>query len=130
MSFGQRDYDRTKPEIDFPGETPPTELVVEDLIEGSGPAVEAGSRVQVHYVGVAWSTGEEFDASWNRGTPLPLTVGVGQVIAGWDQGLLGMKVGGRRKLTVPPQLAYGPAGGGHQLSGRTLIFVIDLLGVS
>ncbi|WP_367179893.1 FKBP-type peptidyl-prolyl cis-trans isomerase, partial [uncultured Micrococcus sp.] len=65
MSFGQRDYDRTKPEIDFPGDTPPEELVVEDLIEGSGPAVERGSRVQVHYVGVAWSTGEEFDASWN-----------------------------------------------------------------
>ena len=117
----------TKPEIDFPGETPPTELVVEDLIEGSGPAVEAGSRVQVHYVGVAWSTGEEFDASWNRGTPLPLTVGVGQVIAGWDQGLLGMKVGGRRRLTIPPELAYGPAGAGHRLSGKTLVFVIDLL---
>ena len=130
MSFGQRDYDRTKPEIDFPGETPPTELVVEDLIEGSGPAVEAGSRVQVHYVGVAWSTGEEFDASWNRGTPLPLTVGVGQVIAGWDQGLLGMKVGGRRRLEIPPHLGYGARGAGSAIGpNETLIFVCDLVGV-
>ena len=131
MSFGQRDYDRTKPEIDFPGENPPAELVVEDLIAGSGPAVEAGSRVQVHYVGVAWSTGEEFDASWNRGTPLPLTVGVGQVIAGWDQGMQRMRVGGRRKLTIPAHLAYGDQGAGGVIGpGETLIFVVDLVDVS
>ena len=103
---------------------------MEDLIEGSGPAVEAGSRVQVHYVGVAWSTGEEFDASWNRGTPLPLTVGVGQVIAGWDQGLLGMKVGGRRRLEIPPHLGYGARGAGSAIGpNETLIFVCDLVSV-
>ena len=128
MSFGQRDYDRTKPEIDFPGETPPTELVVEDLIEGSGPAVEAGSRVQVHYVGVAWSTGEEFDASWNRGEPLEFTAGVAQVIQGWDEGLLGMRVGGRRKIIIPPVLGYGERGAGASIGpNETLIFVVDLV---
>lgn len=130
MSFGQRDHDRTKPEIDFPGENPPTELVVEDLIQGSGPSVEAGSRVQVHYVGVSWSTGEEFDASWGRGAPLPLTVGVGQVIAGWDQGLLGMQVGGRRRLEIPPHLGYGARGAGSAIGpNETLIFVCDLVSV-
>ena len=130
MSFGQRDYDRTKPEIDFPGETPPTELVVEDLIEGSGPAVEAGSRVQVHYVGVAWSTGEEFDASWNRGAPLDFPLGAGRVIRGWDDGIAGMKVGGRRKLTIPPHLGYGARGAGGAIKpNETLVFVVDLLGV-
>ena len=122
--------DRTKPEIDFPGETPPTELVVEDLIEGSGPAVEAGSRVQVHYVGVAWSTGEEFDASWNRGQPLDFTVGIGQVIEGWDQGLLGMRVGGRRRLEIPSSMAYGERGAGGAIGpNEALIFVVDLVDV-
>ena len=130
MSFGQRDYDRTKPEIDFPGETPPTELVVEDLIEGSGPAVEAGSRVQVHYVGVAWSTGEEFDASWNRGEPLRFHLGVGQVIAGWDQGVQGMKVGGRRRLEIPASLAYGEYGAPPVIGpNEALVFVCDLVAV-
>lgn len=130
MSFGQRDYDRTKPEIDFPGETPPTELVVEDLIEGSGPAVEAGSRVQVHYVGVAWSTGEEFDASWNRGQTLDFTAGIGQVIQGWDQGLIGMQEGARRRFEIPPHLAYGEQGAGAAIGpNETLIFVVDLVRV-
>src|SRR5699024_9532634 len=90
MSFGQRNYDRTRPEIEFPGDTPPQELVIEDLAEGSGQAVQAGDRVSCHYLGVAWSTGAEFDASWNRGQPLDFQVGVGQVIKGWDDGLLGM----------------------------------------
>ena len=130
MSFGQRDYDRDRPEIEFPGDTPPTELVVEDLIEGSGPAVEAGSRVQVHYVGVAWSTGEEFDASWNRGQPLDFTVGIGQVIEGWDQGLLGMRVGGRRRLEIPSSMAYGERGAGGAIGpNEALIFVVDLVDV-
>ena len=101
------DPERTKPELDYPGDAPPTDLVIEDLIEGDGPAVEAGQTVTTHYVGWAFSTGEEFDASWNRGDPLSFRAGIGQVIRGWDQGLLGMKVGGRRKLTIPSHLAYG-----------------------
>ena len=130
MSFGQRNYDRTKPEVDFPGDTPPTELVVEDLIAGSGKAVEAGSRVQVHYVGVAWSTGEEFDASWNRGQTLDFTAGIGQVITGWDQGLIGMQEGARRRFEIPPHLAYGEQGAGAAIGpNETLIFVVDLVGV-
>lgn len=130
MSFGQRNYDRTRPEIDFPGDTPPKELVIEDLIEGSGRTVQAGDQVNCHYVGVAWSTGAEFDASWNRGTPLPFTVGVGQVIQGWDQGLLGMKPGGRRRLEIPPHLGYGETGAGTDIGpGETLIFVVDLVDV-
>ncbi|AKU16989.1 FKBP-type peptidyl-prolyl cis-trans isomerase [Luteipulveratus mongoliensis] len=118
----------TKPEIDFPGDNPPTELVVEDITEGDGPAAEAGHQIKAHYVGVAWSTGEEFDASWNRGTPLDFQVGVGQVIQGWDQGIVGMKVGGRRKLVIPPELGYGDHGAGAAIKGgETLIFVVDLV---
>jgi peptidylprolyl isomerase len=130
MSFGQREFDRTKPEIDFPGDEAPAELVIEDLIEGSGSEVKPGSTVSAHYVGVAHSTGEEFDASWNRGAPLDFRVGVGQVIQGWDEGLLGMKVGGRRKLTIPAHKAYGDRGAGAAIKpGETLIFVVDLMGV-
>ena len=130
MSFGQRNYDRSRPEIEFPGDTPPEDLVIEDLIEGSGPAVQAGDNVECHYVGVAWSTGAEFDASWNRGQPLPFTVGVGQVIKGWDDGLLGMRTGGRRRLEIPPHLAYGDSGAGAEIGpGETLIFVVDLVDV-
>ncbi|MCB4207511.1 FKBP-type peptidyl-prolyl cis-trans isomerase [Arthrobacter sp. UM1] len=130
MSFGQREFDRTKPEIDFPGEEAPSELVVEDIIEGTGTEAVAGKTVSAHYVGVAHSTGEEFDASWNRGAPLDFVVGVGQVIQGWDQGLLGMKVGGRRKITIPPHLAYGDRGAGSVIKpGETLIFVVDLMAV-
>ena len=100
MSFGQRKLDREKPEIDFPEGDVPTELVITDLIEGDGAEAKPGDTVSSHYVGVAWSTGEEFDASWGRGAPLDFRVGVGQVIQGWDQGLLGMKVGGRRRLEI------------------------------
>jgi peptidylprolyl isomerase len=124
-------FDRTKPEIDFPGDTPPTELVVEDQIEGDGAEAVAGSTVLTHYVGVAHSTGEEFDASWSRGEPLSFRLGVGQVIAGWDQGLQGMKVGGRRKIVIPPHLGYGDRGAGGAIKGgETLIFVVDLVDVS
>ncbi len=122
------DPNTTKPEIDFPGDTPPSELVVEDQWDGDGRAVESGDTIQAHYVGVAWSTGEEFDASWNRGAPLTFQAGVGQVIQGWDQGLLGMKVGGRRKITIPPRLGYGDQGAGGVIGpGETLIFVVDLV---
>lgn len=117
-----------KPEIDFPEGDVPTDLVIEDLWVGDGAEAEAGSNVSVHYVGVAFSTGEEFDASWNRGAPLPFTLGIGQVISGWDQGVQGMKVGGRRKLTIPAHLAYGDRGAGGAIKpGETLIFVCDLM---
>ena len=120
-----------KPEIDFPEGPAPTELEIVDLWEGDGPVATAGDTVSVHYVGVAYSTGEEFDASWYRGTPLQFQLGVGQVIAGWDQGVQGMKVGGRRRLTIPAHLAYGDrgAGGGTLAPGETLIFVCDLVAV-
>jgi peptidylprolyl isomerase len=99
-----------------------------DVWEGEGPVAKAGDTVKVHYVGVAYSTGEEFDASWNRGAPLEFRLGVGQVIAGWDQGVQGMKVGGRRQLVIPPGLAYGERGAGHSIApGETLIFVCDLV---
>ena len=130
MSFGQRNLDREKPEIDFPEGDAPTELVITDLIEGAGAEVVPGSRVLTHYVGVAFSTGEEFDASWNRGEPLPFQVGVGQVIRGGDEGLLGMKVGGRRRLEIPADMAYGDRGAGSVIKpGESLIFVVDLLDV-
>ena len=119
-----------KPEIEFFDPEPPTELVVTDLTEGDGTEATAGSTVSVHYVGVAHSTGEEFDASYNRGAPLDFRVGVGQVISGWDQGVQGMKVGGRRRLVIPPHLAYGDRGAGGVIKpGETLIFVVDLLDV-
>jgi peptidylprolyl isomerase len=119
-----------KPEIDFPGGEAPTTLQIRDIWEGDGAEAKAGDMVKVHYVGVAFSTGEEFDASWNRGTPLQFKLGVGQVIAGWDQGVQGMKVGGRRELIIPAHLAYGERGAGNAIApGETLIFVCDLMGV-
>ncbi|MCC5577944.1 MULTISPECIES: FKBP-type peptidyl-prolyl cis-trans isomerase [Microtetraspora] len=120
-----------KPEIDFPEGAPPADLEIVDLIEGDGPEAKPGHTVSVHYVGVAFSTGEEFDASWNRGAAFQFPLGGGRVIAGWDQGVAGMKVGGRRRLTIPPHLGYGDRGAGHAIRpGETLIFVVDLLGVS
>src|SRR3954465_16021595 len=119
-----------KPEIHFVDPEPPADLVVTDLSEGDGPEATAGTTVPVHYVGVAHSTGEEFDASYNRGEPLRFRLGVGQVISGWDQGVQGMKVGGRRRLVIPPHLAYGDRGAGGVIGpGETLIFVVDLVDV-
>lgn len=119
-----------RPEIDFPEGEAPTELIVEDLTVGDGAEAVAGSTVDAHYVGVAWSTGEEFDASWNRGSALSFPLGRGHVIAGWDQGIAGMKVGGRRRLVIPPNMAYGDRGAGGAIKpGETLIFVVDLVGV-
>jgi peptidylprolyl isomerase len=119
-----------KPEIEFFDPEPPTDLVVTDITAGDGAEATAGSTVEVHYVGVAHSTGEEFDASYNRGQPLSFRLGVGQVISGWDQGVTGMKVGGRRQLVIPPHLGYGDRGAGGVIGpGETLIFVVDLLGV-
>lgn len=119
-----------KPEVDPHFDDIPTDLLVIDLIEGDGTEATAGSAVSVHYVGVAHSTGEEFDASYNRGAPLQFKLGVGQVIAGWDNGVQGMKVGGRRRLVIPPHLGYGDRGAGGVIKpGETLIFVVDLLDV-
>ncbi|WP_418956113.1 FKBP-type peptidyl-prolyl cis-trans isomerase [Streptomyces tritici] len=119
-----------KPEVDFPGGEPPKDLEIKDIWEGDGPVAKAGDNVLVHYVGVSFDSGEEFDASWNRGAPLPFRLGVGQVIAGWDQGVQGMKVGGRRQLIIPPHLAYGDRGAGGKIGpGETLIFVCDLVSV-
>ena len=120
-----------KPEIEFPGAEAPADLVITDVTEGDGAEATSGSTVSVHYVGVAHSTGEEFDASYNRGTPLQFRIGVGQVIQGWDEGVEGMKVGGRRQLVIPPHLGYGDRGAGGVIKpGETLIFVVDLLEVS
>jgi len=117
-----------KPEVDFPGGEPPAELAITDIWQGDGAVAKAGDTVQVHYVGVAYSTGEEFDASWGRGAPLEFRLGAGRVIAGWDQGLQGMRVGGRRQLIIPPGLAYGDRGAGRAIApGETLIFVCDLV---
>lgn len=104
----------------------PLGLVVEDIVLGDGAEAQPGAEVEVHYLGVEFETGEEFDSSWSRGQTISFPLN--GLIAGWQEGIPGMKVGGRRKLICPPHMAYGPAGGGHFLSGKTLIFVIDLLG--
>jgi len=119
-----------KPEIDPHMGPTPTDLEVTEITEGDGKEATSGSTVSVHYVGVAHSTGEEFDASYNRGAPLDFRLGIGQVISGWDQGVQGMKVGGRRRLVIPPHLGYGDRGAGGVIApGETLIFVVDLLDV-
>ena len=119
-----------KPEVDFPGGEPPADLQIDDLVVGEGAEATPGRTAVVHYVGVAFSTGEEFDASWNRGSPFQFPLGGGKVIAGWDQGVQGMRVGGRRRLTIPPHLGYGERGAGAVIApGETLIFVVDLLDV-
>ena len=120
----------TKPEIDFPGDAAPTELVIEDITVGDGTEATVGSTISAHYVGVAHSTGEEFDSSWSRGEPLGFRLGVGQVIRGWDDGIVGMKEGGRRRLLIPSDLAYGERGAGAVIKpGESLIFVVDLVSV-
>jgi peptidylprolyl isomerase len=119
-----------KPDVGPIEGAPPAELVIEDLTVGDGPEARAGQTVDVHYVGVAHSTGREFDASYNRGQTFSFPLGAGHVIGGWDQGVQGMKVGGRRKLTIPPHLGYGARGAGGAIKpNETLIFVVDLLGV-
>lgn len=118
---------KTKPEIEFPEGPAPAELEIVDIVEGSGEEALASSTVDVHYLGVEYDSGEEFDSSWSRGESINFPLRA--LIQGWQVGIPGMKVGGRRKLIVPPAQAYGTSGG-HPLSGKTLIFVIDLLGVS
>lgn len=114
-----------KPEVEFFDRPAPTELVVEDLVVGGGAEVGPHDTVKVHYVGFDYDSRDEFDASWNRNDPIRFSLR--GLIRGWQEGIPGMKVGGRRRLTVPPEFAYGPLGAGHWLSGRTLLFVIDLI---
>ncbi len=120
-----------KPDVDMVPGPPPQDLVVTDITVGNGEEARSGQTVTVHYVGVSHANGEEFDASWNRGEPFSFPLGGGRVIAGWDQGVAGMKVGGRRQLVIPPHLGYGDRGAGRAIKpGATLVFVVDLLGVN
>jgi peptidylprolyl isomerase len=120
-----------KPLIEIPPDRdPPAELETEELRVGDGEEAVAGRYVEVHYVGVSWATGREFDSSWDRGKPFEFPLGQRHVIAGWDEGVTGMKVGGRRRLTIPPRLAYGERGAGDAIGpNETLVFVVDLVAV-
>jgi peptidylprolyl isomerase len=116
-----------KPAIELPGGEPPPGLVIHDVREGEGAPAEPGGYVSAHYVGLSWSSGAQFDASWDRGAPLDLPLG--RVIAGWQEGIPGMRPGGRRVLVIPPEMAYGdaPPPGSGIAPGETLVFVIDLV---
>ena len=119
-----------KPDVAIPDDAPPADLVIDDLVVGDGPEATAGMQVTVDYVGVSWSTQREFDASWNRNDTFSFGLGAGQVIQGWDQGVQGMKVGGRRRLTIPPDMGYGQFGAGGVIGpNETLVFVVDLRSV-
>lgn len=119
-----------KPSVDVPDGPPSYQLEVEDITVGDGDEAAAGHVVEVHYVGVSWQSGEQFDASWDRGDTFKFGLGKGQVIQGWDQGVVGMKIGGRRQITIPPMLAYGKRGAGGVIGpDETLIFVVDLIGL-
>jgi peptidylprolyl isomerase len=120
-----------KPQVDVPSDQPPSyQLEIEDIEVGDGDEAAPGQIVEVHYVGVSWKNGKQFDASWDRGDTFKFGLGKGQVISGWDQGVAGMKVGGRRRITIPPDLAYGKRGAGGVIGpDETLVFVVDLVGV-
>ena len=120
-----------KPQVDVPSDQPPSyQLEVDDIVVGEGDEAVRGRVVEVHYVGVSWKTGKQFDASWDRGNTFKFALGKGQVIKGWDEGVAGMRVGGRRRITIPPQLAYGKRGAGGVIGpDETLVFVVDLVGV-
>ena len=120
-----------KPEVDVPSDQPPSyQLEIEDLVVGDGEEAADGRIVEVHYVGVSWKTGRQFDASWDRGETFKFGLGKRDVIAGWDQGVAGMQVGGRRRITIPPMLAYGKRGAGGVIGpDETLVFVVDLISV-
>ncbi len=121
----------TKPDVTLPdGDPSGQQLRSEDLLVGDGDEARAGHVAEVHYVGVSWNTGSQFDASWDRGDTFKFKLGAGQVISGWDQGVQGMKVGGRRQLTIPPALGYGARGAGGVIGpNEHLVFVVDLLSV-
>jgi len=120
-----------KPQVDVPADQPPSYVLeLDDLTVGEGDEASPGRIVEVHYVGVSWSTGKQFDASWDRGQTFKFGLGKGKVIEGWDQGVAGMKVGGRRRITIPPNLGYGKRGAGGVIGpDETLVFVVDLMGV-
>jgi peptidylprolyl isomerase len=118
---------KTKPEVPAPSGDPPAELVVKDIVKGKGPKAKAGDQLTMQYVGVSWSDGQQFDASWDSGRPFPFQLGAQMVIAGWDKGMVGMQKGGRRLLVIPPDLGYGPAGAGPIGPNETLIFAVDLV---
>jgi peptidylprolyl isomerase len=121
----------SKPSVDIPAGDPPGSLQIDDLVVGEGAEAVDGTTCTMHYVGHSWSTGKQFDASWDRGEPFSFRLGAQMVIAGWDQGVAGMKVGGRRRLTIPPELGYGSRGAGGVIApGETLVFVVDLLRVA
>jgi peptidylprolyl isomerase len=120
----------SKPTVDRPTGDAPTDLEIVDLTVGDGEEARPGQTVVVHYVGVSFSSGKEFDSSWNRKSPFDFRLGAGEVITGWDRGVAGMRVGGRRQLTIPAKLAYGDRGAGGVIKpGETLVFVVDLLGL-
>ena len=121
------DRELSKPEVDFRTGPPPANLEINDIVVGTGTEAKPGDTVRVHYLGVEHESGEQFDASWDRGESIEFPLR--GLIQGWQEGIPGMKVGGRRELIIPPEKAYGRAGSGHRLSGKTLIFIIDLLGV-
>jgi peptidylprolyl isomerase len=117
-----------KPVIDKPTGTPPRRLEKEDIVKGKGPGARPGDTVIVNYVGVSFSTGEEFDASWDTGQPYPVQLGAGTVIEGWEKGLVGIRKGGRRELIIPPEMAYGAKGAPPSIGpNETLVFVIDAI---
>jgi peptidylprolyl isomerase len=121
-----------KPEVEVPADQSPSyQLELDDIVVGDGAEAVSGRVIEVHYVGVSWKTGKQFDASWDRGSTFKFGLGKGKVIAGWDQGIVGMKVGGRRRITIPPMLAYGKRGAGGVIGpDETLVFVVDLIGVT
>jgi len=119
-----------KPQVEIPDQPPSYQLELDDIEVGDGDEAQAGKVVEVHYVGVSWQNRRQFDASWDRGDTFKFTLGKGQVIPGWDRGVAGMKVGGRRRITIPPDLAYGQRGAGGVIGpGETLVFVVDLISV-
>jgi peptidylprolyl isomerase len=117
---------KAKPEIPAPQGDPPPELVIRDIVKGKGPKAKAGDEMSMQYVGVSWSNGQQFDASWDRGAqPFTFQLGAGMVIPGWDQGIVGLRKGGRRLLIIPPEMGYGPTGQGPIGPNETLVFVVD-----
>jgi peptidylprolyl isomerase len=131
LGYGGAMASNEKPTVEVPDDQAPSyQLELDDLVVGDGDEAVAGRTVEVHYVGVSWSTGSQFDASWDRGDTFKFGLGKGQVIQGWDQGVAGMKVGGRRRITIPPMLGYGKRGAGGVIGpDETLVFVVDLIGV-
>jgi peptidylprolyl isomerase len=122
---------KTKPSVAIPDGKPPAGLQQIDLVDGTGPAAKDGDKLKLKYVGLAWSTGQEFDASWDRGDTIPVTLGAGAVIQGWDRGIVGMKKGGRRLLVIPPSLGYGAQGQSPTIAANeTLVFVVDLVSLT